>query len=105
MKKLITILFLILPVVAIAGITNMTPGEVIDNTTSTISNFKAIGFVDTVKSHWYLVLLSLIGIGQLIVKITPSKHDDEWYKKYILVPLHYVASFLNLDKLGNNEKK
>ena len=59
---------------------------------------KDFGFWAYVKAHWWLALLSIVGLARIIIFITPSKKDDRFIMKYVIRPLRMIAQFLSLSK-------
>ncbi len=62
-----------------------------------------VGFSTWVKSNWWMGILSLVGLGHLVTRITPTKKDDTWYGKYILKPVRFIGKFISFGFTGKKK--
>ncbi len=68
---------------------------VIENAKDVAIGINDVGFVIWMKSNWWFFILSLVGLGRIIIYFTPSKEDDKWYAKYVLKPLKFIGKFIS----------
>jgi len=107
MKKysmLLILIMLLVPIVLGAITSSEIAGEVEGIKVAAIGILD-VGFGVWVKANWWAFILILVGIGTIIVKITPNKKDDEWYGKYILKPVRFAGKFLSLDVKSKSVSK
>lgn len=77
---------------------NLTPAEVseaADKIKITVRGIEDGGW-EWIKVNWYFFLLAIVGLGSLIVRITPTKKDDAWYERYILGLVRFIGRVLSL---------
>jgi len=61
-----------------------------------------VGFLPWLKSNWYIALLALIGIGQIIVRLTPTKKDDAFVNKWVYPLLRMLGKGTSLGLADKN---
>ncbi len=109
MKKLIIIFFmflLLVPCFLIAAeLTDPEIVEIIKDAKTSVIGINDVGFWIWFKANWWFFILAIVGIGRLIVFITPTKEDDLWYEKWILSPLRYIGGILSLNIPKKTSKK
>lgn len=112
MKKFIVFLVLvILFTVAVGSIVyaeSVSEEEIIEagkNIKDVAVGIHQIGFINWLKVNWWFFILSIVGTGSIIVKLTPSKNDDVWFNKYIIGSVHFVGQIMSLDIKGIKAKK
>lgn len=108
MKKFTIILLLaILFIPCVLSAAELTDSDIIqiikDGKANVIGVFN-VGFVTWFLANWWFFILSVIGIGAVIIKITPTKRDDLWLEKWILKPLRFVGQVLTLNIPGHLSK-
>ena len=112
MKKLLTLflivvllVFVLLPVVLISQENEPNVIETVSGikvTTISLFNSGPRWIIES-WDNLLMFLLSIVGLGRLIVLITPTKKDDIWLKRYVLTPLRFIGKLFSLDLKSNSE--
>ena len=96
--KKINIIILILLGFIFAQVDNVTDAEAAEAVEKVRVVVQGIqhGFWPWFKINWYVFLLAIVGVGQVIVRITPTKKDDKFFSKWILAPVNKIGRILSL---------
>ena len=100
MKKFFIICLMFAPLISlsvdlIADLTEKEISDTVEALKDAAVGIGDVGFSTWVKANWWLFILALVGLGRLIVYITPSKEDDKWYEKWVLKPVRYIGQFIS----------
>jgi len=60
-----------------------------------------LSFIDALKENWQVVVLALIGLAEVIVKLTPTEKDNSILKKILDLLFFFIP---NLKKGGGTHK-
>lgn len=94
---LIIIFFVIPSLIISAEITSKEAKEIIENVKNIGIGIFDVGFITWMKSNWWTFVLALVGIGRILVYITPSKKDDVWYYKYVINTINTIGKIMSFD--------
>lgn len=103
MKRLLVVFMIVFLLVSLSvffapDICSQTDAELEANTKAVAVSIVDQGIVNYFKggiSNIMLFILALVGLGSVIVRLTPSKDDDLWYEKYILKPVRFIGKFIS----------
>lgn len=106
MKKISILLIAILTALLVVGLFAQTNNpidtlvtdatEVVESITTIAVGISDVGFGYWIQSNWLMFIFAIVGLGRLIVRVTPTKVDDVWYSKYILKPMKAIGKALQL---------
>lgn len=111
MKKISLILFIlifismifIMPCVMAQSPTDEELSEISKDVVLTIFDVGLIKYLKGGIANIVLVILAFVGLGNMIVRFTPTKKDDMWYEKYILKPLRFIGKIISLQSIKDKE--
>lgn len=110
MKKLFSILFILIfvsmlcmPCIMAQSPTDEELAEISKDVAVTIFDVGLINYLKGGVANIVLFILALVGLGNTIIRFTPTKKDDVWYEKYILKPLRFIGKLISLQSVKDKE--
>ncbi len=95
--------FLLTPFIIAQSPTDEELAETTKEVALTIFDVGLINYLKGGIANIVLIILAVVGIGNMIVRFTPTKKDDVWYGKYILTPLRFIGKFISFQSIKDKE--